>query len=74
MKKPRCPVCSSEDLEDDMVTVYGMWGELYGTEEVKRCLRCGETFRRDEKHEEDSNQGEVELNRSGSTRRVDDLS
>ena len=53
MEKPNCPKCGSEDLIDDMETIYGMWGELVGTEEVKRCKRCGETFREDTKHEDD---------------------
>ncbi len=45
MQKLNCPKCGSQDLADDMVTIYSMWGELVGTEEVKRCIKCGETFR-----------------------------
>ena len=54
MQKPNCPKCGSKDLIDDMETIYGMWGELVGTEEVKRCRRCGETFRKDRKYESDT--------------------
>ena len=54
MQMPDCPKCGSKDLIDDMETIYGMWGELVGTEEVKRCKKCGETFREDRKYEGDT--------------------
>ncbi len=54
MQKPKCPKCGSEDLEDDMITIYGIWGELVDTEQVKKCKRCGEVIREGEKHEDES--------------------
>ncbi len=54
MRKPRCPKCGSEEFEDDMVTIYGMWGELVGTEEIMRCKKCGETKKKVEEHEDES--------------------
>ena len=51
MQEPNCPRCGSEDLIEDMESIYGLWGELVGTEEVKRCKRCGKTFRKDRKYE-----------------------
>ncbi|MCX6653532.1 MAG: hypothetical protein NTY03_00265 [Candidatus Bathyarchaeota archaeon] len=54
MEKPNCPKCGSEDLIDDIETIYGMWGELVGTEEIKRCKRCGETLRKNRKYEGDT--------------------
>ena len=47
----QCPKCGSDDLEDDMITIYGMWGELMDTEYVKKCKRCGEVMREGEKRE-----------------------
>ena len=44
MRKPRCPKCGSEEFEEDMITVYGMWGELEGTEDILRCKKCGEVI------------------------------
>ncbi|MCX6649513.1 MAG: hypothetical protein NTV61_09055 [Candidatus Bathyarchaeota archaeon] len=52
MQKPKCPKCGSEDLEDDMIAVYGMWGELVDNEQVKKCGRCGEIIREGEKRED----------------------
>lgn len=52
MQKPKCPKCGSEDLEDDMIAVYGMWGELVDNEQVKKCVRCGEIIREGEKRED----------------------
>jgi uncharacterized Zn finger protein len=52
MQKPRCSKCGSEDLDDDMITIYGMWGELMDTESVKKCKSCGEIIREGEKHED----------------------
>ncbi|HIH88928.1 TPA: hypothetical protein HA344_06950 [Candidatus Bathyarchaeota archaeon] len=54
MQKPRCTKCGSGDLEDDMVTIYSMWGELVSTEQVKKCKKCGEVFKEEEKHEDES--------------------
>jgi uncharacterized Zn finger protein len=54
MKKLKCPKCSSEDLEDDMITIYDMWGELVDTEWVKKCKKCGELIR-EEKGEDEFN-------------------
>ncbi len=54
MSKLRCPKCGSEEFDDDMMTIYSMWGELQGTEEVKKCRRCGEAIRKDENHEDES--------------------
>jgi predicted nucleic-acid-binding Zn-ribbon protein len=54
MQKSCCPKCGSNDLIDDMETIYGMWGELLGAEEVKRCLKCGETLMEDRKYEGDT--------------------
>jgi predicted nucleic-acid-binding Zn-ribbon protein len=51
MQKTKCPKCSSEELEDDMITIYGMWGELVDTEQVKKC---GELIREGEKSEDES--------------------
>ncbi|MGD0805315.1 MAG: hypothetical protein ABSA11_14750 [Candidatus Bathyarchaeia archaeon] len=52
MKKPTCPKCGSEDLEDDMITIYSMWGELIDTEQVKKCKKCGEVIREETKSED----------------------
>jgi predicted nucleic-acid-binding Zn-ribbon protein len=54
MQKPKCPKCGSEDLEDDMITIYGIWGELVDTEQVKKYKRCREVIREGEKHEDKS--------------------
>jgi len=54
MSKLRCPKCGSEEFEDDMVTIYSMWGELEGTEEVKKCCKCGKSIRKGEKNENES--------------------
>ncbi len=54
MQKTKCPKCSSEDLEDDMITIYGMWGELVDTEQVKKCKKCGEVIRKGKKSEDKS--------------------
>jgi hypothetical protein len=48
MQKHVCPKCGSDDLEDDMITTYSMWGELVSTEPVKKCRKCGEYIKRDE--------------------------
>lgn len=53
MRKPRCPKCGSEEFEEDMITVYGMWGELEGTEDILRCKTCGEIIKKDEKKEDE---------------------
>ena len=52
--QPRCTKCGSEDLEDDMITIYGMWGELVDNEQVKKCKKCGEVLRDVEKNEDQS--------------------
>jgi len=52
MKKLKCPKCGSEDFEDDMITIYGMWGELVDTENVKKCTKCGEVIREGENRED----------------------
>jgi uncharacterized Zn finger protein len=44
----KCPKCGSENLEDDMITIYSMWGELVNTEPVKKCKMCGEVIREGE--------------------------
>ncbi len=54
MQRLRCPKCGSDEFEDDMVTIYGMWGELVGTENVKKCRKCGEVIREGEKVEDES--------------------
>ncbi len=54
MQRLKCPRCGSEELDDDMITIYGMWGELVGTENVKKCRKCGEVFRESEKVEDES--------------------
>jgi uncharacterized Zn finger protein len=51
MQKPRCPKCSSEEFEDDMIVKYGMWGELIDNEPVKKCMKCGEIIREGDKIE-----------------------
>jgi len=56
MHKPRCPKCGSEEFEEDMITVYGMWGELEGTEDILRCKKCGEIVKKDEKKEDEPSQ------------------
>jgi uncharacterized Zn finger protein len=48
MLPTKCPKCGSADLEDDMITIYGMWGELVATEPVKKCKKCGEVIRDEE--------------------------
>ncbi len=45
MDKLKCPKCGSADLDDDMIVIYGMWGELVDTEQVKKCRSCGEIIR-----------------------------
>ncbi len=59
MPKFMCPKCGSEEFEEDMVTIYGMWGELEGTEEIMRCKKCGEMVKKVEIHEDEPSQGEV---------------
>lgn len=54
MQKPKCLKCGSEDLENEMITIYGMWGELVDTEDVKKCKRCGEVMREGERFEDKS--------------------
>ena len=53
MNKLMCPRCGSKDLEDDMISLYGIWGELMDTEQVKKCKKCGEIIRDGEKREDD---------------------
>jgi predicted RNA-binding Zn-ribbon protein involved in translation (DUF1610 family) len=55
MQKPKCPSCGSIDLEDDMITIYGMWGELVNNEQVKKCMKCGEIIRHGKEHGEERN-------------------
>ena len=45
MQKLKCPLCGSENLVDDMITIYGLGGELFDTEQVKKCTSCGEIIR-----------------------------
>ena len=54
MQKPKCPKCGSEDLEDDMIAIYGMWGELMGTEPVKKCKKCDEIIREEKNSENEA--------------------
>jgi uncharacterized Zn finger protein len=49
MPKPRCPKCGSEEFEEDMIAIYGMWGEFEGTEDILKCKKCGEIIRKGEK-------------------------
>ena len=50
MQKLKCPNCGSIDLEDDMITIYDMWGELVNSEQVKKCMKCGEIIIYGEEH------------------------
>jgi hypothetical protein len=54
MDKLKCPRCGSVDFEDDMIAIYGMWGELVNTEQVKKCKGCGEVIREAENGEKES--------------------
>ena len=54
MHRLRCPKCGGEEFDDDMITIYSMWGELEGTEEVKKCRKCGEVIKKVEKNEDES--------------------
>jgi uncharacterized Zn finger protein len=48
MRKLICPKCGSEEFEEDMMTIYGMWGELEGTEDILRCKNCGEITKKED--------------------------
>jgi len=45
MQKQKCPKCSSNDLDERMVHVYGEWGEFISTEIYKICKKCGEEIK-----------------------------
>jgi predicted nucleic-acid-binding Zn-ribbon protein len=48
----KCPKCGSEDFDEKMAHIYGMWGEFLYTKQVETCKKCGTEI--EERKDEDS--------------------